>query len=163
MGLGTQADDWKALGITQMGFGLLVAGGIFVFDFYSATAGLAARFTLTAIGKGLGGNLSGFGDPGGWSDIDCSGYYGQPFSVYDLDKSPGHIASAGAATGVGYGFVYISAGPTPGSKKPKPFFGVQSVGGFGIGAGVSAFSLTGTWRFRRVSNNRPADEGPWVA
>ena len=161
MGLSTRADDWKALGIMQAGFGLLVAGGIFVFDFYSATAGLSARFTLAATGKGLGGNLSGFGDPGGWSDIECSGTgtFGQPFSASDLNKCPGHIASAGAASGVGYGFVYISAGPKPGFK--KSLFAVQSVGGFGLGAGASAFSLTGTWSFKRVSNTRPDEE--WVA
>jgi hypothetical protein len=161
MGLSTRASDWKALGITQTGFGLLVAGGIFVFDFYSAAAGLCARYTLTATGTGLGGNLSGFGDPAGWSDIECSGTdtYGQPFSAYDLDKCPGHIGSAGAASGVGYGFVYISAGPKPGF--PQYLFAVQSVGGFGIGVGASAFSLTGTWRFKRVSNNRPDEE--WAA
>ncbi len=161
MGMNTRADDWKALGIMQSGYGLVVASGLFVFDFYSAKAKLSARFTFAGTGKGLGGDLSGFGDPAGWSDIECSGKgtYGQPFSVYDLDKCQGHIASAGAASGVGYGFMYISAGPKPGFK--KYLFAVQSVGGFGIGAGISAFSLTGKWSFKRVSNTRPDEE--WVA
>ena len=92
MGMGTRADDWKALGIMQTGFGLYVAGAIFVFDFYSAKAGVSARYTLAATGKGVGGNLSGFGDPGGWSDIECSGNdtYGQPFSAV----RPGQVSGS---------------------------------------------------------------------
>ena len=159
MGFGTRADDWKVLSVGQLGAALIVSAAIFLFDFHSAKAGLTARFRLSGTGKGLGANISELGDPGDWDDIDSSDPLGQPFSVWDLDRCPGHLASIGAGAVISLGAVYISAGPKTGFR--KPFFSVQNVGGFGLGAGASAFSITGEWRFSRVSNNVPPSD--WIA
>jgi hypothetical protein len=158
MGIGTVADDWQVVSGGQGGFGLLVAGSIFVFHFYSKTADFGARFQISGSGWGLGGNVTGANfDMDDWTSIECSATapfgLGSPFSVNDLNGAPGHVATAGVGLGIGWGPLYISAGP----KFPhtKPFFSVQNVGGWGLGVGVGAISVTGPWRYTHASHLRP--------
>lgn len=155
MSLATQADDWQVVCTGVGGFGLLISGALFSFVFFSKKADISALFWFRGTGWGLGGNMSGgASDPDDWSKIDCSGNLGLScaFSVYDLDKSPGHVATAGVGAGIGYSVVYISAGPQIGFK--TPFFSVQSVGGLGMGAGLGAASLTGSWGYKKISRLR---------
>jgi hypothetical protein len=152
-----QADDWQVICTGMGAFGLFVSAGIANFTFFSKTADIAAKFRVNGTGKGLGGNATGAPlDEDDWSEIDCSGWQGlsQPFSVLDLHGAPGFIATGGVGAGIGYGVMYISAGP----KLPvtdKPYFSVQNCGGLSLGVGASALSLNGRWKYLGITGHRP--------
>ncbi|MCJ2083354.1 hypothetical protein [Methylobacterium sp. J-090] len=152
-----KADDWQVVCTGIGALGIIISAGIARFVFFSKSADVAARFQLAGTGKGLGGNATGAPlDDDDWSSIDCSGWQGlsQPFSVLDLHGTGGFLATMGVGAAVGWGPMYISAGP----KLPetnKPFFSVQNVGGFSLGVGASALSLNGSWKYLGVSGHRP--------
>lgn len=154
MGLGEAANDWQVCMVLSIAGGAGVAAGTFRFDFYSAAAGICARFKFVGVGLGEGGDLSGTALPADlgafspWSSIDCD----RNFSVWDLNGSWGRLSSIGVGMGVGFGPCMITAA--------KPFlnswFHSQNVGGFGTGGvGASGQVLIGRWRFVSVSGNVP--------
>jgi hypothetical protein len=55
----------------DFGAGLGLAAQFFVFDFYSKTADITARFRLSTFGSGIGGGSAGWALPGisDWSDL----------------------------------------------------------------------------------------------
>jgi hypothetical protein len=156
MGLGDRVNDWQACGLMQVAGGEGVAAGLFIFDFYSAAAGLTGRFTFKGGGIGIGGNASGtvvpsqIGPFGPWSSVDCD----TPFSIWDLNGAWGRITSASVGMGLEFGVVFITAAP-PWSMF-NSFFHSQNVGGFSTGAGAGAIALVGNWRFKMVVNNSPS-------
>jgi hypothetical protein len=155
MGLSDQVDDWQVSGRVQVAAADVIGAGLFVFDFYSAKAGVSAVFWFKGAGVGLGGDASGGGLPsdigpfGPWSALECD----KPFSVWDLNGAWGRIASANVGMGLTLGPVLISAAP-PWSMLDS-FFHSQDVGGFGVGGGAGAFVLVGNWRFKQVSHRIP--------
>ena len=158
MGLGDTANDWQVCMILSIAGGAGIAAGTYRFDFYSASAGICARFKFVGFGVGEGGDLSGTALPANlgpfspWSSISCD----RDFSVWDLNGSWGRLTSVVAGMGVGLGPVLITAA--------KPFlnswFHSQDVGGFGTGGfGASGELLVGRWRFVSVSGNIPGSGG----
>src|SRR3954468_16089921 len=107
MGILTKADDWQVLGITNFGVGLGLAARKFTFDFFSQTADVSARFILLAFGTGFGGRAGGFVLPGigDWTDLECK----RSFSVNQLDKATGLVATATVGVGGSVGPCLISA------------------------------------------------------
>ena len=156
MGLGTKAEDWQVCGLVTVAGGYVVGAGLFVFDFYSPTAGLTARFTFTGVGFGAGGNAGGTtaGDVGrftAFSDIEAI----TPFSVWDLNGAWGRVGSFGAGIGLAYSIVAITAAPRWSWK--HAYFTSQNVGGFGTGVDAGGVWVAGIWRFKKISNNKPAN------
>jgi hypothetical protein len=143
MGLGTKAWDWRVYGESGVAAGFIGATGTFWFLFQSDEAGVIARVKLKGkLGYGFGINLSSVAIPSAstWSSITCD----SAFSIWDLHMAPGDISSFGFGAG-GASWSYVSIGAY---KKKTWFFSDQSVGGFsGGGAGISAFSMPGTWSF----------------
>jgi hypothetical protein len=154
MGLGTAANDWQCVCVLQAGGAAGAGGGAFMFDWYSPTANLSARFELLAGGVGAGGNLTGASLPDAWSTVSCN----QSFCVYDLDGADGWIESLSIGVGVQYSVTYISARVIGGADY---LFEDQSVGGFSLGASAGVFALVGSWQFARVVANKPPV--PWWA
>jgi hypothetical protein len=136
---------------------------LFVFDFYSPSNDLSARFTFKGGGAGAGGNVGGTalgGDVGpytSFSEIEVK----NAFSVWDLNGAWGRVASFGVGTGLGYSIVAITAAPPWAWSGSRAYFTSQSVGGFGTGLGAGGVWLVGNWRFKKVSNNKPSSD--WVA
>lgn len=159
MGLETKANDWQVCGVMSVAAGATLGAGVFVFDFYSPTADLTARFTFKGVGAGLGGDASGTALPaqigpfGPWSSISCD----ESFNVWDLNGAWGRLTNACVGMGVTFGSVFITAAPA--WSWNRSWFHSQDVGGFGTGAGAGALVLVGNWRFKRVvSNSPPSDD-----
>lgn len=157
MGLGDKVSDWHACGLIQVAGGDAIAAGVFVFDFYSATANVTGRFTFRGGGIGIGGNASGTAVPsqigpfGPWSSIDCD----NPFSIWDLNGAWGRLTSLSVGMGLEFGVVYITAAPR--WSMFTSYFHSQNVGGFSTGAGAGGFTLVGSWSFKSVVHTSPAD------
>lgn len=155
MGFATSANDWQVSGIAQIAAGEAVAAGLYVFDFYSATANVTGRFRLSGTGIGLGGNASGtlvpaeIGPFGPWSSIDCD----ESFSLSDLNNCWGRLSTLSVGMGLLFGVVYITAAPRFWST--RTYFHSQNVGGFGTGAGAGGMVIVGGWHFSNITYNRP--------
>ena len=155
MGLGERATDWQVCGVAQIAAGEAVAAGIYVFDFYSATANITGRFRLSGAGIGLGGNASGtlvpaeIGPFGPWSSIACD----EAFSLSDLNNCWGRLSTLSVGMGLLFGVVYITAAPRFWST--RTYFHSQNVGGFGTGAGAGGIVIIGGWHFSNISRNQP--------
>jgi hypothetical protein len=97
MGLDTQAADWQVFGRVSVAGGAGISAGLYIFDFYSATAGVSAQFGFHGYGFGEGGNLGGLSPPEdvgpmtALSSLDCD----RPFSIYDMDGAWGRISYLG--------------------------------------------------------------------
>jgi hypothetical protein len=156
MGLSTQATDWQVCGVMQGAAAAGVGGGVYIFDFYSSTAGICGRFTLTCAGIGVGGNASGTALPmesvgiSPWTSISVD----HPFSLSELNHCWGRISTLSVGVGVQVGVVYITAAPRFWST--RAFFHSQDVGGLGTGLGAGGVVLIGGWRYQGVSGNLPA-------
>jgi len=153
MGLGDQASDWQVCGVGQVGVGLAIAAGDYVFDFYSSSLAMTARMRFYGVGVGLGGNASGTALPkvigpfGPWSAIGVD----QPFSINDLNNCWGRLTTVDVGAGVSFGAVYITAAPRFWSS--NTYFNAQNVGGFALGLGAGAIVLIGGWKFWYVTNS----------
>jgi len=153
MGLDTESNDWQVLGISAFGFALGIAAEVFVFDFFSATADITARFRFIGYGSGIGVRAGGWVLPGitNWSSIDCQ----RPFSALQLDHAAGTLASVTVGVGVGVGPCLIS-----GIKSSGALFTDQDAGGLSGEFSAGAVALAGRWRFTRiVSDVPPASAG----
>ncbi len=161
--------DWQVCCLGQLAGGTGLAGGLFLFCFYSAAAGGSAYYSFGGMGMGVGGNASGILNPEDYGDVSApwSSMYNtpyvsgvKPFNTHDLAGATGRITSLGAGIGpIGYGVTYISASPF--SNPNDHYFFSQNVGGFGIGGGksiggVNGAVLKGAWGFLK-----PASLKPW--
>lgn len=155
MGLSTKATDWQVFGSVSIAGGAGLGAGLYLFDFYSATAGVAGLFSFRGVGIGEGGNLGGLGVPEDvgpltqWSSLECE----RPFSLVDLNGAWGRLTALGAAVGVGWSAVFITAAPHFWSF--QTYFASQFVGGLSqasVGGGGQV--LVGGWEFKRVSNRK---------
>jgi len=176
MAIETRAGDWQVCLLLSLAGGAGVAAGTYRLDFYSASAGISARFKFFGVGIGEGGNLSGtllpaeIGSFGPWSGITCD----QNFSVWDLNGSWGRLSSVTIGLGVTLGPVLISAAKRFWSL--DSWFHSQDVGGFGTGvvdtggsgigqpgkiAGLSASGevVIGRWGFIGTTHNVPGPSG----
>jgi hypothetical protein len=164
MGLDTQATDWQVFGRVSVAGGAGISAGLYLFDFYSVTAGISAHFGFKGYGFGEGGNLGGLSAPNdvgpmtAWSSLDCD----RAFSVYDMNGAWGRITYLGGAVGVGYSALFISASPRFWTL--DSFFHSQYVGGISLlSVGGGGQVLLGGWNFKRVSNNIPDSGSDAVA
>src|SRR5690349_16478566 len=113
--------DWQVCCLGQGAVGFGIAGGFYVFAFYSSEAGGSAYYTFSGVGIGEGGNMSGTVNPADlgdisapWSKLSNIPYVCgvSPFNTYDLNGAGGRISSLGANVSIiGYGVTYITAGP----------------------------------------------------
>jgi hypothetical protein len=158
MGYTTEADDWEVQGVCQVGVGAGFAGGIWLFEFWSADADYDGFFIFAGLGLGLGGSLGGGGAPmksivrqlqgaktnalqqheDNFSTLECE----NKFSAAQLHMAAGRLTTAGGGAAIGYGLVYISAGAFP----RKSLFLSQDVSGWGTGVGLNAATTVGLWR-----------------
>jgi hypothetical protein len=156
MGLSTQASDWQVCGVMQVAGAATVGAGWYVFDFYSATAGICGRFNFRGGGIGAGGNASGTALPiegmgfSPWSSIETD----HSFSLSDLNNCWGRLTSLSIGVAVQVGVLYISAAPRFFST--RAYFHSQNVGGLGTGLGAGGVVFIGGWHFAGVSGNIPA-------
>jgi hypothetical protein len=164
MGLDTQATDWQVFGRVSVAGGAGFSAGLYVFDFYSSTAGISGKFGFHGYGFGEGGNLGGLSCPDdvgpmtAWSSLDCD----RAFSIYDMNGAWGRISYLGGAVGVGYSALFITASPAFWTL--KSFFHSQYVGGISLlSVGGGGQVLLGVWRFKGVSNNAPDGDPTAVA
>jgi hypothetical protein len=164
-----KTSDWQVCCLGQVAAGTGLAGGVFLFCFYSATAGGSAYYTFNGLGAGVGGNASGVINPGDYQELSapwtrlCNISYTcgvKPFNTHDLHGAGGRITSLGAgAWVVGYGVTYITAGPF--SDPSDHYFYSQNVGGFGWGLGagkgfaLSGSVLLGAWVFVKEASLKP--------
>jgi len=139
MGFASRVNDWQVAGVAQVGGAAVVGGGVFWFDFRSSAARVQHEmFMFIAFGLGAGGSIGGASmTPGSPNEITCD----QPFSVYDLDMSPGRVTIAAAGLIAGYGLAYISAFNLSG-----PLFTSQDVSGWAAGVSLNAMTTVGYWR-----------------
>ena len=155
MGLSDKVSDWQVCGVIQAAAGAGLAAGMYIFFFYSSAANLSARFRLSGVGAGAGGNASGTALPvegmgfSPWSSIECD----KPFSVYDLNNCWGRLSTLSVGAGVQVGVVYITAAPRFWST--SSYFHSQNVGGLGTGLGAGALVIVGGWHFSSVVGNQP--------
>jgi hypothetical protein len=160
--------DWQVCCLGQIAGGTGVAGGYFLFCFYSADAGGSAYYSFSGVGMGVGGNMSGFLNPEDYGTLSApwSGMSNipwicgvNPFNTYDLNGATGRISTLGGGVFiVGYSITYISASPF--SNPNDNYFFSQSVGGLGYGApgteiGASGEVLKGAWTFLKEASLRP--------
>jgi len=160
--------DWQVCCLGQIAGGTGVAGGFFLFCFYSASAGGSAYFGFSGIGMGVGGNMSGVINPADYGAVSApwSGMSSLPyicgvnaFSATDLNGAPGRISSLGGGVYiVGYSVTYITANPF--TNPDDYYFYSQSVGGLGYGAasgtvGASGEVLKGAWNYMGEASLRP--------
>jgi hypothetical protein len=158
MGFTTEADDWEVQGVCQVGVGAFAAGGIWLFQFWSADADYDGFFIFAGLGLGLGGSLGGAGAPmtsiikqlrgakqnalssheDNFTTLTCE----NSFSASQLNYAAGRLTTAGVSAAMGYGLVYISAGAFP----RKSLFLSQDVSGWGTGVGASAATTVGMWK-----------------
>jgi hypothetical protein len=156
VGLDTQATDWQVFGRVSVAGGAGVSAGLYIFNFFSGTAGISGLFGFHGYGFGEGGNLGGLGctdDVGpitAWSSLECD----RPFSIYDMNGAWGRISYLGGAVGVGYSALFITASPAFWTL--QTFFHSQYVGGISLlSVGGGGQVLLGGWRFKGVSNAVP--------
>ena len=90
----------------DFGAGVGLAAQFFVFDFYSKTADITARFRLSAFGSGIGGGSAGWALPGisDWSDLSCK----RPFSAQTLHQCAATVVTATVGAGANVGPCLIS-------------------------------------------------------
>jgi hypothetical protein len=156
MSLDKKVSDWQVCAAMQAAGADLIGAGLFIFDFYSKSLDLSARFKFRGGGVGAGGNASGttvfeeIGQFGPWTEIGCD----EPFCVWDLNGAWGRISALSGGVGLLFGFEYITAAP-PGSWT-RSYFHSQNVGGFSYGTGAGGFVFVGSWRFAKVCNNKPS-------
>src|SRR5687768_13093092 len=134
MSLSTKASDWQVAAFAQVGGGEVAAGGMFWFKFRSETAGVNEPLVFLGLGVGLGGSAGGGPVPDngdiGYSPIRCL----RDFSIHDLHRSLGSVASAGAGVGVGVGVLAASAFDTGGGYFDDTVScGLSSGGGISLG------------------------------
>jgi hypothetical protein len=159
MSLDQWADDWQVSGRFQIAGGAVIGAGLYLFDFYSAQAGVTAIFAFHGLGFGAGGNATGGGLPedvgpfSAWSQLECL----RKFSVWDLNGAFGNLMSVNVGVGISIGPVLITARP---AFSMDWFFSNQDVGGLGFGGGAGANFLIGSWRFKKVCNRTPAETEP---
>jgi hypothetical protein len=165
MGWLTKTTDWQVCCVGQAAGGAGVAGGAFLFIYYSRTAGVSGIYSFSGAGIGIGGNASGVVNPADlgvisspWTQLYRSTPFVcglRAFNSYDLNGAAGRITYSGAgAFGFTYGGMYISASPW-GITSDAYFFS-QPIYGAGFGAaGVGAGSLAGTWGFVSETSAHP--------
>jgi hypothetical protein len=164
-----KTSDWQVCCIGQIAGGAGVAGGWYLFCFYSASAGGAGYYVFSGIGMGVGGNASGIVNPEDYGAVSApwSTFSSIPwvcgvndFSANDLAGATGRISSLGAGVYVvGYSITYISASPY--SSPNDYYFFSQNVGGLGYGAssgisGVNGQAIKGGWTFLKEASLRPS-------
>lgn len=158
MALDTKATDWRCCLVRQVGGAAGLAGGAFLFDWHSQSAGVTARFALVAGGVGVGGHWGGVladdGDLTCWGAVACA----EPFSAADLDRAAAAVYAVGVGLGLSLTLAVIDA------KRPGgPFlFRRQNVSGFGVGVGLSVVALAGTWAFNRLVAHKPLPQVWWA-
>jgi hypothetical protein len=152
MGFTTDADDWQVLCTSILVLASVWLHSFFVFDFYSKTAGITARFRLSAFGSGSGGGSAGWALPGisDWSDLSCK----RPFSAQTLHQCAATVATATVGAGANVGPCLISAITPTGTS----LFEDQDAGGLSGGLSAGAYALAGTGKFTRLVANRPVTE-----
>ena len=155
MSLGQKVSDWQVCAFMQAAAADLIGAGILIFDFYSKSLDLSARFKFRGAGVGAGGNASGMAFPeeigpfGPWTAIECN----ESFSVWDLNGAWGRVSAVSGGVGLLFGYEYITAAPR--WSMSRAYFYSQNVGGFGYGLGGGGFVFVGSWAFMRVSKNKP--------
>ena len=138
MSIRTQANDWKANCVAQVGGAAVVALVEFFVVLSSEQANVTKTFTFTGYGLGVGGSAGGASlTPNSPSSLICD----QSFSAHDLDGSFGRFTTATASLSVGYSLGYVSAFNWSGS-----LFSSQSVSGFSAGVGLGAITTSGFWK-----------------
>lgn len=157
MGWLTRTTDWQVCCAGQVAAGSTVAGGSFIFIFYSRTAGVSAVFSFSGAGLGFGGNASGVVNPANlgvvsspWTQLAASTPFIcglNPFNTHDLNNTQGRITYIGVgAGGATYGGMYISAFQW--NPFTDGYFWSQQIYGAGFGApGAGAGVLVGVWGF----------------
>lgn len=123
----------------DFGAGLGLAAQFFVFDFYSKTAGITARFRLSAFGSGSGGGSAGWALPGisDWSDLGGK----RPFSAQTLHQCAATVVTATVGAGANVGPCLISAITPTGTS----LFDDQDARGLSGGLSAGAYAFAGTW------------------
>ena len=157
MGLGTKATDWQVCGVADTAGGDVIGAGLFVFDFYSSSAEITGRCVFKGVGIGAGGNVGGTalgGDIGPYTSFSAIEVR-TAFSMRDLDRAWGRVASFGVGLGLGYSILAITAAPPWTWEDDKHYFLAQNVGGFGTGLGAGGVLIGGTWAFKQVVANKP--------
>ena len=137
-----KASDWWVAGRFNIGAAAGLAAGKYVFDFYSESASIWARYVFSGFGSGLGGNASGWGLPGivdPWTELPAK----HAFSAADLHMCPGTLWTVSVGVGAGVGTMKISA-----ISWHKLFEEVE-VGGISGQFGAGALAMAGRWRFTR--------------
>ena len=86
--------DWQVCCLGQVAGGAGVAGGFFLFCFYSAAAGGSAFYGFSGVGMGVGGNMSGVINPADYGTISApwSGMSSIPYCC-GVNASPVAITS----------------------------------------------------------------------
>jgi hypothetical protein len=164
MGKQTTSSNWSVSGtlsasVSQFG----VSGGAYGYNFVNkadnntyifvfAGAGFGLSFGLSNV-KGVLSALTSLGnkilksmESGALSQIDYTPItVTSPFSASDLDFCPGMQTSGGGSAVVGYSKTKITAG-----VKHKDLFLEQDVSGVGLGIGVNASAIIGTWKYIAV-------------
>jgi hypothetical protein len=140
------AADWQCVGVAQVGGAVVLAAGLFCFEFRSEAANFRGQYLFVGGGIGAGGSLGGGtapspGDfisdtpPDLWTSLQCE----REFSADDLHLAYAALSNLGAAGAYGYTLMGISAGLT------DPLFTDQNVSGWGTGVGISGSILVGVW------------------
>ncbi|WP_156387400.1 hypothetical protein [Devosia sp. Root105] len=140
------AADWQCVGVAQVGAAVIVAGGIYCFEFRSSSANVRAKFLFIGGGLGAGGSLGGGMSPSPldfatntipdiWTSLECR----RPFSANELDKAYAALTTLGAAFALGYSLMSITGGWV------DPLFTAQNVSGWGTGVGAGGAMMPGIW------------------
>lgn len=145
MSASTKASDWECVGVATAGGAVGAGAAITMFQFRSKSADFLGEYIFVAGGIGAGGSLNSAVAPSPtdlynkgqnmnyWSKISSS----RAFSSDDLSNCMGVMSSAGVSAAYGYSLVYITAGVF------DVLFKGQSIGGWGIGVGISASVMRG--------------------
>jgi hypothetical protein len=142
MAWATKASDWWVAGRFSIGAALGLAAGKYVFDFYSESAGVWARYVFSGVGSGMGGNASGWSLPGivdPWNELPAK----RAFSAADLHMCPGTLWTVSVGAGAGVGTMKISA------MSLRTLFDEVEVGGISGQFGAGALAMAGRWRFTK--------------
>lgn len=140
------ATDWECVGVAQVGGAVVIAAGVYCFEFRSRAADVRGQYLFVGGGLGLGGSLGGGAAPGPgdfvsnhvpdlWTALECR----QPFSADDLHLAYAALSTLGAAGAYGYFVTRITAGWA------NPLFAEQDVSGWGTGVGVVGAMMPGIW------------------
>ncbi len=143
-----------------IGAGVVIAGGVYLMDFYSPTVSTteSVRFRFSGLGLGLGGNLSSFALPGLVPDVWCDIPARMAFNGWDLNGAEGAIGNAGVGVGVNVGVTNMLA--QKGTDTYFDFNGDVGISG-GFGAGISG--LRGVYRLMGTSRNIPSRDDAYIA